>query len=154
MSAYLGDYDESLDWGRQLLETAAAEQVGLGADPALEGPDRDRGRGRPRERAHLDRPAGGHATCSCTSILHTLGRTPEALEHVRDAIALEPDRAELYAQRAQLSSEIGRFQDAIGDLDRFLRISDKPFEHPDVRRAYELRTHCEGELAQAAARGE
>ena len=87
-----------------------------------------------------------------TTILHRLGRTGEALEHLRLAIESAPDRAELYSRRAQLESEVGKYAEALEDLDRFLRLSALDFEHPDVRRAYELRSLCEQRLAEAALR--
>jgi tetratricopeptide (TPR) repeat protein len=153
VAALQGNYEESLDWGRQLLEICKAESEGWK---------------RALETRELSGTEEGVATESIrtvtdlevetrlfsTSILHRLGRTGEALEHLRIAIELDPDRADLYSRRAQLQSEVGLYAEALSDLDRFLRYSTLDFEHPDVRKAYELRTFCEGRLAESALNAE
>jgi len=62
-------------------------------------------------------------------------------------IEVNPDLPQGYSLRGQLRSRVGREEDAIRDIDRFLALSDKPFEHPDIQRAFELRAQCEQRLA-------
>ena len=153
VSALLGDYEGALDWSRQLLELSAVDLDARlatlhGAD--LTASEEDAMRSLVRDSVDLQ----VETHLFRTSILHRLGRTPEALTHVEQAISLDPDRADLYSIRAQLSAEIGLFEEAIADLDLFLRLCQHPFEHPDVRRAYDLRAECErrvagGEVGQA-----
>ncbi|MEM7306935.1 MAG: tetratricopeptide repeat protein [Planctomycetota bacterium] len=153
VAAHLGDYEEALDWGRQLLETSHGEQLGWEATLRAEDlTQSEEDVARESIVSAVDLQIETHLFC--TSILHRLGRTPEALEHVRDAVAIDPERADAYGYRAQLFSETGRFDAAIEDLDKFLRLSDKPFEHADIRKAYDLRAHCESQLAGATALSE
>jgi tetratricopeptide (TPR) repeat protein len=149
VSALRGDYEESLGWGSQLLQICQAE--GEGWRRALD----------TRELSQTEEDVANESIRSVTdleietrlfstSILHRLGRTGEALEHLRLSIEVAPERADLYSRRAQLQSEVGLYDEALADLDRFLRLSTLDFEHPDVRKAYELRSFCEGRLAESA----
>jgi len=82
-------------------------------------------------------------------VLHELGRFPDAETHVERALVLDPDRAELYGRRAELRKAQGRYDAAIEDLDQFLRRSSNGFDHPDIRRAWNLRRECEEALRAA-----
>ena len=66
------------------------------------------------------------------------------------AIALTPYAPQVYSLRAQLRSDLGDHAGAIEDIDRYLRFSVEEFEHPDVRRAYDLRTASEREIDRLA----
>ncbi|TAJ12238.1 MAG: hypothetical protein EPO68_13865 [Planctomycetota bacterium] len=67
----------------------------------------------------------------------------QAVERLGSAIELDPKRAELYGLRAKRLYDLARYAEAITDIDQFLRLSEHPYEHPDVRGAYELRSKCE-----------
>ncbi len=56
---------------------------------------------------------------------------------------------QVYSRRAQLLAQTGDPERAIRDLDRFLALSDAPFEDASIRRAFELRAECEAALADA-----
>jgi protein O-GlcNAc transferase len=61
------------------------------------------------------------------SVLLALGRPGEALASYERGLALEP-RAELFANRGNLFSELGRFEDAAKDFDTALRLDpDIPY---------------------------
>jgi len=145
VSALLGDYDASLDYGRQLLEHCNQDiafwRDGLASNDLNENEERAFREG---IRAKTDLQVD--TLLLSTSVLHRLGRTGEALDSLRLAAELAPERPELYSQRAQLQAEVGRFRDALADIDKFLRLSTQEFEDPVVRRAYELRTFCEEQL--------
>jgi len=153
VSALRGNYDQSLDWGRQLLEVCRAESEGWRrALETQELSETEEAVATESIRAVTDLEV--ETRLFSTSILHRLGRSGEALEHLGLAIECAPERADLYSRRAQLESEVGRYAEAVEDLDRFLRFSELDFEHPDVRKAYELRSFCEGRMAESALRTE
>jgi tetratricopeptide (TPR) repeat protein len=83
-----------------------------------------------------------------------LHRPEVALEHLDAAHKLDPDRLDLLARRAQVLAELGRHKDAIADVDAFIARSELDSNHPDIRRAWQLRTECERALRaeQAKAR--
>jgi tetratricopeptide (TPR) repeat protein len=83
-----------------------------------------------------------------TVLLHA-GRSQEAEAELDAVIARAPGRYELYGRRAQLRSERGDFAGALSDVDEYLRLTPDPYDHPDTRRAYELRSRCEAALADA-----
>lgn len=90
-----------------------------------------------------------HMTASI--LLHDLGRDTEALQHVEAALALDSERAELYSRRAELRKALGQPKAAIDDLETYLRLSNRPADHPDVVRAWSLRRECESDLRNAPA---
>ena len=73
------------------------------------------------------------------SVLHRLGRSGEALVEMDHVVELDPGLNEAYSLRAQVLAEEGRLSDAITDIDLYIARSDKPYEHADIRRAFELR---------------
>lgn len=77
------------------------------------------------------------------SLLHQLDRPVAELEYLQSAIDIAPERATLYSRRAQAQMALSNYEEAIHSLDRFLALSDLPFESADIQRAYELRENCE-----------
>ena len=94
----------------------------------------------------LERATHVHAAM----LLHKLSRDEAALQHVEAAIAIEPDRAELYGRRAEIEKSLGRNEQAIADIDQYLHRSTQTYDHPDVKRAYRLRKECEDALRTAS----
>jgi len=86
-----------------------------------------------------------------SSVLHELGRDQEAIQHLDEAIALDSERAELFSRRAELKKSLGAPDQAIADIDQFLRLSRLEYEHPDVQRAWRLRKECEDAVRKAQA---
>jgi tetratricopeptide (TPR) repeat protein len=78
-----------------------------------------------------------------SDILMRLDRPTEALAHLDEALEIDPDRPDALGRRAELRLRQGDHEGAIADLDTFLRLSPLPYEHPDVRKAYELRASAE-----------
>jgi hypothetical protein len=56
---------------------------------------------------------------------------------------LDPQRAEIYSRKAQVEKELGRYVDAVRDIDKFIGISKQDADHPDIQRAWRLRKECE-----------
>ncbi|HED64363.1 MAG TPA: hypothetical protein ENJ09_02295 [Planctomycetes bacterium] len=84
-----------------------------------------------------------------SSILHQLGRDAEAIAHLDAVIEANPDLPQAYSRRAQLLMSTGAFDRALSDLDRYLGLTDEPFEDPSIQRAIELRSECQAQLAQS-----
>ncbi len=147
-TAALEDWDASLAWSARLIETVRSEQTYWVSILQRENIA-------PREEQDL-RKQVENATqllvdthLFAANLLHDLGREAEALEHLDQTVALDPFLPEAYSLRAQAFFGRGRLSEAVADLDRFLKMSDKPFEHPDIRRALDLRTDWSRQLVQA-----
>lgn len=86
-------------------------------------------------------------------LLHQLKRDDRALEQLDIAVALDADRGELYGRRAELQRALGHPDLAIAEIDKFLRLSQESYDHPDVKRAWRLRKECEDEMRNAEIGG-
>lgn len=88
-----------------------------------------------------------------TTLLLELSKDEQALDRIEGALALDPERAELYGRRAEVEKSLGRNEKAIADIDQFLHRSTQTYDHPDVKRAYRMRKECEDALRAASASG-
>ncbi len=148
LHALAGHYDESLAWSARLLERTDKELVAWrGMLQQRDLTEREDKLFRDNERAAARLQAETHLFVA--TLLFRLGRYEEAIPHLDSVVRDAPEMATAYSIRGQLNSRAGRYAEAIQDLDRYLALSDAPFEHPDVRRAFELRAECEKQLAQA-----
>jgi tetratricopeptide (TPR) repeat protein len=86
-----------------------------------------------------------------SALLHRAGRDAEALAQVDAALAIKPDQAALFSRRAELQKDLRRYEEAIKDIDTYLRLAPQSFDHPDIKRAWRLRRECEEELRTARA---
>lgn len=86
--------------------------------------------------------------------LHDLYRGDDrlgpALEQLDAALALEPERPELFGRRAELSMLLGRFDQALWDIDRLLSTSQLELDHPDIQRAFSLQREARAQIAKAS----
>jgi len=80
------------------------------------------------------------------TLLVRLDRKSESIGHLDSVLVLAPDLANAYSRRAEILHGLGRDEEAVANLDEFLRLSDLKFEHPDIRRAFELRAECEAAI--------
>jgi tetratricopeptide (TPR) repeat protein len=140
--ALLGNHEISLGWSEQLL-TASTEELAdwrrmLSAEDLTETEERTL---RESETASIELQIETHLFAA--TLLNKLGRYEEGLPHLDAVIRIDPNRLASYSQRAQLLAKLGEYDRAVEDLDRFLRLSDAPFEDPDIQTAFELRTQCE-----------
>lgn len=88
-----------------------------------------------------------HVTASTFAL--QLNRPADALVHLDTAAELDPSRAECFSLRAQVNHDLGRHADAIRDVERFIALSDKDPNHPDIERAFRLRKQCQDALGGA-----
>ncbi|MCZ6597755.1 MAG: hypothetical protein O7B99_08970 [Planctomycetota bacterium] len=149
VAALLGDYDESLTWSKRLLESSRAELAGWrNTMRSRDLTDTEERVARRSEEAAIELQVDTHLFAS--TMLRKLGRNDEALVHMDGAIALTPNEPQVYSLRAQLRSDVGDHAGGIEDIDRYLRYSQEEFAHPNIRRAYDLRTFCEREMERLA----
>ena len=78
-----------------------------------------------------------------------LRRPERALLQLDAVLEVDPNIKEVHAMRGQLLASLGRHREAIVAIDRYLELGrPMPFEHPDVQRAYRLRTAWSHEAEQ------
>ncbi len=144
--ALLGMIEDSLEWAEKLLAQADGElefwkqqlkRTDLRADEEV------RLRGRMGDTREL--MIATHFAAA--SLLVKLSRKTEAAGHLDAVVLLAPDTAAAYSRRAQLLFDLGRFEEARANLDDFLRLTDLPFEHADVQRAFQTKVECDKRLA-------
>jgi tetratricopeptide (TPR) repeat protein len=140
--ALAGDYERSLEWSQRLLERTQAELVSWRR--MLQEKDLQESEEvlfRKNERAALDLETDTHIFAA--TLLFRLQRYDEALAHLDVLVTNAPDLAQAYSLRGQMRARVGQYEGAVQDLDRYLALSDAPFEHPDVKRAFELRAEAQ-----------
>jgi hypothetical protein len=144
--ALLGSYEESLVWSQRLLERSEEERAAwrnLLTQSDLT--EKEEALYQKNERISSDLMVDTHLFAAAIS--NRLGKKEDALAHLDQVAEDRPDLPQVFSQRAQLRAQTGAYAGAIEDLDRFLKLSDAPFEDPDVRRAFELRHECEAKLS-------
>jgi tetratricopeptide (TPR) repeat protein len=142
----LGNTAQALEWDDKLIATTQEtldywnEQL---KRSGVSTSDEKQYRGEVRARTKVATMA--HLTGADLCV--TLNRLEKALEHLDAAIALDPDRPASYARRAQVEKDLGLPKKALADIEKFIGISTLDPNHPDIQRAWRLRTECE-ELAR------
>jgi tetratricopeptide (TPR) repeat protein len=151
LEALRGNYDASLGWSARLLERTSEELVTwrrmLQEKNLSESEER---LFRKNERAALDLENDTHIFAA--TLLFRLARYAEGLPHLDAVVAANPELAQAYSLRGQFRARSGEYQGAVEDFDRYLALSDAPFEHPDVQRAFELRAQAAKHLEGASPR--
>lgn len=146
--ALRGDYEQSLAWSQRLLERTGAELVSwrrMLQEKDLT--DAEEALYRKNERMASDLQTDTHVFA--TTLLFKLGRYEEALAHLDQLVESSPELAQAYSLRGQMRARVGQYEGAIEDLDRYLALSDAPYEDPSIRRAFELRADAEKQAARA-----
>ena len=150
VTALLGEYDASLEWSDRLLERSTAELASwrrmLTSSQLTE---REEDTFRENERIALDLQVDTHLFAG--TLLFRLGRFEEVVGHLDEVVLARPQMAQAYSLRAQMLVRLEQWERALADIDRFLALSDRDFEHPEVKRAFELRMKAEAGLAGRAA---
>src|SRR5262249_42480054 len=142
------EYAKSLEWSQRLLERTDNELASwrkMLQEKDLS--DTEESLFRKNERTAVDLQTETHIFVA--TLLFKLQRYEEALPHLDSVVATPPELAQAYSLRGQVRSRAGQYEGAIQDLDRYLALSDAPYENPDVKRAFELRAECEKQIAQA-----
>jgi len=140
--ALAGHYEESLSWSERLL-TRTDEELTAWRRMLQE---KDLTEAEERLFRENERTATGllmDTHIFAATLLFRLQRYDEALPHLDAVVASSPDLPQAYSLRGQLRSRVGEYQGAIQDFDRYLSLSDAPYEDPDVKKAFELRAQCQ-----------
>jgi tetratricopeptide (TPR) repeat protein len=141
VTALLGRYDESLARSEELIMLTSTESAFW--EERLLRPDLSAD----EEQRFLKLLESGRelqlsSYLQQASVLRELGRHEEELERLTLAHELDPDRPDLIGRRAQVLMGLGRYGEALNDIDAFLKLTPEGYDHPDTRLAYELRLTC------------
>jgi tetratricopeptide (TPR) repeat protein len=140
--ALMGNYEESLAWSARLLERTTAELDSWRSMLQEKNlTEREESLFRDNERSALDLQTDTHVFAA--TLLFRLKRYEEALAHLDAVVAGSPELAQAYSLRGQMRARAGQYEGAVQDLDRYLALSDAPYEHPDVQKAFELRAEAQ-----------
>lgn len=150
ITALQGRYEDSLAWGEAIVNITASDR--LFWKKKLERPDIS-----PREEKRMwanihqleALEVAVHLSAAAT-LNNKLGRPEEAIDHLDAIIAFDPSIPETYSQKAQLLVKLERYEDAIAAIDQYMRLAQLDFDHPDIQRAWRIRSDCETALALAA----
>lgn len=144
-NALLGEFGESVRWSEALIEEIHAMQALRRTQ--LEAPDLTADReAKLREAYRIDRSFEVKTRLHTVTLLRRIGRQSEALAHIEEVIALEPELPQAYSIRGQLQMEVGEYVKARASLQRFLELTDLPVEDPQIRRTFDLQDECEKRL--------
>ena len=142
-----GDHEASLSWTEAILSSTSADRAFWRSQlerPELSARDEQSARDNLADLDELEVAVQLHAATT----LVLMERKPDAVERLGRACALVPDLAALHSRRAQLLVELGRYEEGLAEIDEYLRLAEGlPFEHPDIRRAYNLQQVCRSSLA-------
>lgn len=146
--ALAGDYAVSLEWSARLLTRTEEELVTwrrlLREQDLTASEERLY---RKNERAASDLQNDTHLFAA--TVLFRLQRYEEAVGHLDAVVSSAPDLPQAYSLRGQMRARAGEYEGAIADLDRYLALSNAPFEHPEVQQAFALRADAEKQLGRA-----
>ena len=143
---HLGEFDVAMRYTLELLDRTDKEIVFF--EQQLQRPElTDVEEDRYRENLRILEDSKVKSHLYAAEVLRMLDRPEAAIEHLDHLLVVDPDQRTAYSYRAQHNASLRRWDEAIGDLDRFLALAvDMPYEHPDVREAFRLRTVYETEL--------
>lgn len=144
-NALLNDFEPSVKWAEELLETIHEAQALKKAQ--LEAPDLTADReAQIRDAYRKDRSFEVQTRLHAATVLRRLGRQSDALAHIDEIVALEPELSQVYSMRGQLLMEIGEYVKARAALQQFLDLTDLPFDDAQIRRTFDLQDECERRL--------
>ena len=143
---HLGEYDVALRYTLELLDRTDKEVSFF--EQQLQRPElTDVEEDRYRENLRILKDSKIKSHLYAAEVLRMLDRPEAAIEHLDHLLVVDPDQRIAYSYRAQHNASLRRWDEAIGDLDRFLALAvDMRYEHPDVREAFRLRAEYETEL--------
>ncbi len=143
--ALLGQYDESLAWSSELLRRSS-EELGVWERMLTSEELTEKEEKLFQTNAAMAYRLQHETHLFAATLLQEIGRDLEAIPHMDAVIVASPDLAEAYSQRGQLYARLGENERAITDLDRYLELSEKAFEHPQIQQAFDIRKECQRKL--------
>jgi tetratricopeptide (TPR) repeat protein len=148
--ALQGRLSDSLAWSERILERTTGELASW--NRLLREKDLNRSEERlyrDNQRNALQLQVDTHLFAA--TLLFRLERYDEALTHLDQVVDADPELPQAYGMRGQMRARVGRYEEAIADIDRYLALSDAPYESPDVRKAFALRAEATEQLTHAAS---
>ncbi|MDF1839635.1 MAG: hypothetical protein P1V35_17345 [Planctomycetota bacterium] len=136
-SVYLGLFDESFEWSTKFLESLAASnelfQKNLKEAEMVGASIVD------MEKTLLDNmDLETEIRLHRSELLYRDNKSREALLELNEILAKDETVSEVYARRGQILHNLGEYQRSTDSLERYMSLSEDPFEHPNVRQAFTL----------------
>lgn len=147
-TALLGEMEESIAYGRELIDSIRSSQrlvmIQL-EDEGLSAEDETRLFENQRSNREFEVKTRLHIAF----LLEELGRFNEAVSEFDEILVLQPDLPEAHSLKAQLLFDLGEFVKARTSIERFieLRARTASFEDPDIRKAYDFIERCDRAIA-------
>lgn len=142
VTALLGDFEASVKWSDELAATIRESQFLVRAQ--LEAPDLTSQReAQLRDSLRKNREFEVKTRLMKATLLRRLARPADAVRELDEVIALEPELAQANSMRGQLLMDLGEYVKARAAFQRFLDLTDLPFDDAQVRRAFDLQDECE-----------
>lgn len=136
-SVYLGRYDESFAWSEQFLESLSSSnelfQKNL-KEKEVRGESIVDTEKTLLDNMDLETEIRLHRS----ELLYRDGKSREALSELNEILAMDETVAEVYARRGQILHNLGEYQRSTDSLERYMSLSEDPFEHANVRQAFTL----------------
>ena len=82
------------------------------------------------------------------SVLRRLGRIDAAIDEIQRVVDLRPDMPQVHSRHAQMLYDAGDYERASRAIERYLKLSEEPVDHPDIQRAWELKNACDAAIAR------
>ena len=87
-----------------------------------------------------------------SELLHRRGEFRDSLSELDTALAIDDQLPDIYALRGQLLRKLGEYQRSNDSLQEYLSLSNDPFDHPNVRQAFDWIEANKADLAVEKAR--
>ncbi len=84
-------------------------------------------------------------------LLHQKDEDRASLSELDTALAIDDELPEIFALRGQLLRELGEYQRSNDSLERYLSLSNEPFDHPNIRKAFDWIEKNKAALARERA---
>ena len=142
-SALLGNYEESIEHGYELIEAIQSSQRLVMT--RLDQTDIDEAsETRLFQAQRQNRGFEISTRLHISQLERRQGRLGKAVDQLDQIIALNPNMEQAYSRRAQLLEEMGEFRKAKESINRFIQIKAAvaSFDDPSVQKAYELIERC------------
>jgi tetratricopeptide (TPR) repeat protein len=136
-AVYLGRFEESLEWSTQFLESLAGSNDLFNKklrEQELRGESSVDVEKTLLDNMDLETEIRLHRS----ELMYRDGKSREALIELNEILAKDETVAEVYARRGQILHILGEYQRSSDSLERFMSLSEDPFEHPNVRQAFTL----------------
>jgi len=149
-TALLGEMEESIAFGRELIESIRGSQRLVMIQLEDEGIDAEK-ETKLFENQRSNREFEVKTRLHIAFLEEELGRYTKAVAEFDEILVLQPDLPEAHSLKAQLLFDLGEFVKARTSIERFiaLRARTASFEDPDIRKAYDLIERCDRAISSS-----